>query len=360
MYRTQTGTIDGYQGDVGTTVGISLIGDGDSTSLHSAGWIITNSHLGETQAWAVWLDGMQDVLIHGNTFDWVKGYGVTFYSPVLKQSSYRVNITGNNFFGVKDSSGSQVHIDLHQPCYDCIIASNVFSFSGLGDIVFQSAAAGSTVMIRGNDVFSSALTTGYVVSAASISNLTPDVEGNSFRAPGSYAGFFSNTSVKLVNNRCVNPFSLRGPLSGSDYQRGCFHFTGGSGSASIAVNNSATSSGGTKYPVLSVDSSQSSVTMDSRSNRSDCVTCAVCIKTASNGADKTFDEVVSNAGTSGMAAWQPTSIVGFTLIPVPYAKLGTPLDGTVYFCPDCTIAKPCAGGGSGALAKRLSSTWVCN
>jgi hypothetical protein len=29
-------------------------------------------------------------------------------------------------------------------------------------------------------------------------------------------------------------------------------------------------------------------------------------------------------------------------------------------CADCTIANPCAGGGTGALAKRLGGTWVCN
>lgn len=43
-----------------------------------------------------------------------------------------------------------------------------------------------------------------------------------------------------------------------------------------------------------------------------------------------------------------------------FATLGTPVNGTLGYCSDCTLANPCAGGGTGALAKRLNNTWVCN
>lgn len=46
--------------------------------------------------------------------------------------------------------------------------------------------------------------------------------------------------------------------------------------------------------------------------------------------------------------------------PVLFAALGTPTNGTFYYCSDCTIANPCGGGGTGALAKRLNGAWVCN
>lgn len=49
-----------------------------------------------------------------------------------------------------------------------------------------------------------------------------------------------------------------------------------------------------------------------------------------------------------------------TLIPVVFANLGTPANGTLYFCSNCTIANPCAGSGTGAIAKRLNGVWVCN
>jgi hypothetical protein len=43
-----------------------------------------------------------------------------------------------------------------------------------------------------------------------------------------------------------------------------------------------------------------------------------------------------------------------------FAGLGTPANGTLVYCQDCTITSPCAGSGTGALAKRLNGVWVCN
>jgi hypothetical protein len=46
--------------------------------------------------------------------------------------------------------------------------------------------------------------------------------------------------------------------------------------------------------------------------------------------------------------------------PTTFANLGTPANGVVLYCSDCTIANPCAGAGTGAIAKRLNGVWVCN
>ena len=35
-------------------------------------------------------------------------------------------------------------------------------------------------------------------------------------------------------------------------------------------------------------------------------------------------------------------------------------DGSMLYCSNCAIANPCAGAGTGALAKRLAGAWVCN
>jgi len=43
-----------------------------------------------------------------------------------------------------------------------------------------------------------------------------------------------------------------------------------------------------------------------------------------------------------------------------YSQLGSNSNGTLIYCSDCTIANPCGSGGTGAIAKRLNSTWVCN
>ena len=42
------------------------------------------------------------------------------------------------------------------------------------------------------------------------------------------------------------------------------------------------------------------------------------------------------------------------------ATASTPLNGSMIYCSDCTIANPCAGSGTGALLKRLNGVNVCN
>jgi hypothetical protein len=68
---------------------------------------------------------------------------------------------------------------------------------------------------------------------------------------------------------------------------------------------------------------------------------------------------INTAGTSILSSsgfYGPS----VTIFPTVFANLGTPANGTLYFCPDCTVANPCAGAGTGALAKRLNGVWVCN
>lgn len=68
-------------------------------------------------------------------------------------------------------------------------------------------------------------------------------------------------------------------------------------------------------------------------------------------------------GNTGAGDWRviaefnPSRI---TLTATLFANLGTPANGAFVYCSDCTIASPCAGGGTGALAKRLNGAWVCN
>lgn len=45
---------------------------------------------------------------------------------------------------------------------------------------------------------------------------------------------------------------------------------------------------------------------------------------------------------------------------VTWNILGTPANGSMIYCTNCTIANPCAAGGTGAFAKRLNGVWVCN
>lgn len=42
-----------------------------------------------------------------------------------------------------------------------------------------------------------------------------------------------------------------------------------------------------------------------------------------------------------------------------FANLGTPTNGNIRYCSDCTQASPCAGGGTGAVATRVAAAWSC-
>lgn len=43
-----------------------------------------------------------------------------------------------------------------------------------------------------------------------------------------------------------------------------------------------------------------------------------------------------------------------------FANLGAAPNGCLIYCADCTFANPCAGGGTGAYAKRLNGAWRCD
>jgi hypothetical protein len=73
--------------------------------------------------------------------------------------------------------------------------------------------------------------------------------------------------------------------------------------------------------------------------------------------------VVTPAATGGGALTLPAGNGAILANPMPavtYSSLGTPSNGTFYYCSDCAIANPCTGSGTGALAKRLNGAWVCN
>jgi hypothetical protein len=48
------------------------------------------------------------------------------------------------------------------------------------------------------------------------------------------------------------------------------------------------------------------------------------------------------------------------LNPTLFVNLGPPINYVIKMCADCVVANPCAGGGTGALAKGLNNQWVCN
>lgn len=63
---------------------------------------------------------------------------------------------------------------------------------------------------------------------------------------------------------------------------------------------------------------------------------------------------------TALKPWPAFTTSSLNINATTFANLGTPANGTFYFCSDCTLANPCAGAGTGAFAKRLNGVWVCN
>lgn len=59
------------------------------------------------------------------------------------------------------------------------------------------------------------------------------------------------------------------------------------------------------------------------------------------------------------AIWTRLFTTLITMNATTFTNLGTPADGNLRYCSDCTTADPCASGGAGALARRLNGAWVC-
>jgi len=84
------------------------------------------------------------------------------------------------------------------------------------------------------------------------------------------------------------------------------------------------------------------------------------------------NDYLLKSSTAGVMGWTTVTGTGNAVLAtsptitspqfsaVLFGNLGTPANGALIYCSDCTIANPCASGGNGAFAKRLNGVWVCN
>jgi len=70
--------------------------------------------------------------------------------------------------------------------------------------------------------------------------------------------------------------------------------------------------------------------------------------------------ILETQNSSGTALTTIDAVGRVYPVSVAFASLGTPSNGAVVYCSDCTKATPCAGSGNGALAKRLNGAWDCD
>jgi hypothetical protein len=78
------------------------------------------------------------------------------------------------------------------------------------------------------------------------------------------------------------------------------------------------------------------------------------------GAASQSANILETQNSSGTALTYVDASGRLYPLSVAFASLGTPSNGAVVYCSDCTKATPCAGSGNGALAKRLNGAWDCD
>lgn len=72
------------------------------------------------------------------------------------------------------------------------------------------------------------------------------------------------------------------------------------------------------------------------------------------------DAVLMSAGGTLSGSFSASGFLPRTYV---FANLPASANGNMVYCSDCTVADPCAGSGTGAIAKRLDTgtpKWVCN
>jgi hypothetical protein len=150
--------------------------------------------------------------------------------------------------------------------------------------------------------------------------------------------------------------------------------TGGGGGFSFGIAPASTSSSSTQNAIQNVfilDGATSAFTLGGVNAPSaagstlkgvnDTVTDAVGGNVAISGGNATAGNANGGNVTMDGGAGVGTGIKGFVqLLSRTFTTLGTPANGSIAYCSDCTIANPCAGSGTGAIAKRLNAVWVCN
>lgn len=108
------------------------------------------------------------------------------------------------------------------------------------------------------------------------------------------------------------------------------------------------------YPgqILTVMANDTNTTIANNSN--------LHLSTGANRAMAQYDTITLVGQANGGASFAWYEKGSFAIATKTFAGLGTPSNGTFYYCSDCLIGtNPCVGSGNGAFAERLNGVWVC-
>jgi hypothetical protein len=238
------GSVIGNTFDAGTFNGVIVRGDGEdygNNPSHSI--LIADNQFYANKYAAIQVDGASGVQIHHNNILYSKQFSV-FVASYENFSTYRLNISGNNFATSASSNywnPTQNHIYVTTPLVRSIISGNTFGLARDADILLNNTGIAG-LDISSNKFYGGQLTCGGNCTASlqvfnAGAGLT--VRGNQWDSPGNYAADFV-TPAYLSGNYCTNPFAVAG-LPADNYDKACFRFAASTAANLVARDNIADS-----------------------------------------------------------------------------------------------------------------------
>jgi len=196
-----------------------------------------------------------------------------------------------------------------------------------------------------------------IVGDTSVTSLTASLPTNRVQGCIYAQGDLATTNgVVIANNTCRDFSEVAGEVGIADYQTVGSVITGNvvmniqNGDAAIRLGNSA----GT---MTNVNASNNVIGPTTGAS-----TEAFQIQnvTGSSISDNIYTGLGSTLAyallTANTVLIDDRATVTFANLPT----VGHLADGSMFYCSNCTIASPCASGGTGAFAKHINGAWVCN
>ena len=255
----------------------------------------------------------------GTTID-----GCLFYGNATRTSSYGVRINNTYHVIVRNSAFDGEDIGIN-------VTTTLSALNGTEDSVFENLTFNNDAFgIRSNVSTGGTSTANYSWKNLQFNLVSSGDIGMSFES-GSLPYFGEISAVKVWNfNTNTIGMSITTDMTGVTVSQMNCESNGSSGS--LCVNSNS----GSKMPTFFE------------------------LSGSGWGATNPFVFGIFDSGTTGVTQF---SVLGSTLAlyPLTFSNLGTGTrNGTLVYCSDCKIQNPCAGSGSGAIAKRLNGAWVCN
>lgn len=300
-------------------------------SYRNQGFSITNSRGLKCIIQANELAESVDVVFSGNTIG-------SFDTPALT-SALTLDM-GLGFFSVTNNvfqNCGNICMQIVYGVHDGIVANNVFGYvrdAGLGNTLGIASLGTRRVAIQGN-VFqggAGASSIGISLADATLTRVIP-------------------TEANILGPNIISNFAARYGTKDND---DLYIETFGSGFFSTFVDLEVQrSSVGTALSFSEIGDTVGRYYVNSRGAIawSDGTTTDMTLQRISPGLLDTDKDFRYGSGAGTHYLYNDS---------VAFAALGTPSNGAQVYCSDCTVANPCAGGGTGAFAKRINATWVCD